>query len=232
MNRNRLIIITVLSLLLGLLAFVMRQQSPARIDLPYDINSGGLAAEFATTPIEINEVMGSDRRYTASISQQQYLDFPFIACYVALFVVLGLALRTYDVPGASVLAWIAIVCAIAGGLCDIAENVTILKTMATPSALSSNVRWFSVPKWALAFLVMFIESAVFFFWPRLKLWWRIAAVIVGGLFLFAGASGLLFSLLVSIPDIAWSAAWMSYALFALLLFAAARLVLPGLARAR
>lgn len=225
-NRKHILIAIGLLVILGVLAFVMRGHIPPRIDLPFDVSSTGLAAEFASTPMDINTVLGADRRYAEAIQQQQYLDFAFIVCYVALFVILGLALRDYDVPGARLLGWAAIVCAIGAGLFDVAENITILTTASVVTSLTSPVRMFSIPKWALVSLVMVIESVVILFWPRLRLWWRIAAVIVGGLLLFAGCSGLLFSLLVSIPDIAWSAEWMTYALIALLVFLVAEAFLP------
>jgi hypothetical protein len=50
------------------------------------------------------------------------------------------------------------------------------------------------------------------------MWWRFGSVVVGGLFLFSGALGLLFTLLVSIHDIPTATEWMTYALVALLAF--------------
>jgi hypothetical protein len=217
-NRRHIFLAIALLIFLAVLGAIMSRQIPSRIDLPFELSSTSMAAEFAATPMEVNEVISADRAYVQPLKQQQYLDFISIPAYVALLVILGLALRTYEIPGARWLAWIAVVCAILAGLCDIAENVTILKVISLPTPLSSKVRWFSLPKWTLVFLVMTIESLLFFFWPALKLWWRIAAVIVGALFLFVGSSGLLFSLLVSITDIAWSASWMVWAFSALLLF--------------
>lgn len=213
-----------LLLALAILGFIIHRQIGPRIDLPFETTSTMLAAEFASTPDEIIAVIGSDRRYSKPLATQQYLDFAFIAGYVALFILIALALRTYDVPGARWLAYIAIVCAVAAGACDIGENLSILKTAGTPAMNTSAVRWFSIPKWSLVFLVMAIESIVFLFWPRLKLWWRMAACVVGGLLLFVGASGLLFAALMSFSDIAWTSEWMSWAMLAMLLFLGARLV--------
>jgi hypothetical protein len=223
-NRTHLFIVLALLLALGLLGWIMGRQIPPRIDLPFETGSTVLAAEFASMPDEIISVFGVDRRYAKPLQMQQYLDFIFIACYVALFVIIGLALKNYDLPGARWAAWIVIACAVAAGLFDIGENITILRTIANAGATTSPVRWFSVPKWALVFLVMLLESPVFFFWPRLNLWWRLAGIAVGGLFLFTGASGLLFSALVSVSDIAWVAEWMAWAIGASTLFIAALLV--------
>lgn len=223
---DRAHLIIALAMLLGMIVFgwVMNRQIPPRIDLPFETGSTVLAAEFASMPDEILNVLGGDRRYAQPLRIVQYLDFGFIVYYVVLFVLIGAALRQYDVPGARWLSLIAIVAAIAAGVLDIAENITILRTISNPAPTTSPVRWFSVPKWTLAFLTMLLESGAFFFWPRLTLWWRIAAVVVGGLFLFAGASGLLFSLLVSVSDIAWTVEWMSVAVLALTIFMAAMLV--------
>jgi hypothetical protein len=223
-NRTHLFIVFALLLALSVLAWIMGRQIPLRIDLPFETTSAGLAAEFASMPDEIINVLGADRRYAKPLQLQQYIDFVFIPCYVALFVVIGLALRKYDLPGTHWVTGIAIGCAVAAGLFDIGENVTILRTIANAGATTSPVRWFSVPKWALVFLVMLLESPYFIFWPRLGLWWRLAGVITGGLFLFVGASGLLFSALVSISDIIWVAERLAWAIGASMLFIAALLV--------
>ncbi len=207
-----------LLVVLGVLGTLINREIPPRIDLPFELTSTALAAQFASTPMEVNEVISADRSYAQAVKRQQWLDFGFIPAYVAVLVILGLALKSYDVPGARWLAWVAVFCAVAAGLCDVAENITIMKVVSSPTPLSSSVRWFSLPKWTLVFLVLTIESLLFFFWPALKLVGRISAVIVGGLFLFAGSSGLLFSMLVSIPDIAWSANWIPWAFAALFLF--------------
>jgi hypothetical protein len=223
-NRIHIFIAIGLLLALAILGGIIHSQIPPRIDLPFGTTSTIVAAEFASTPDDIIAVIGSDRRYSKPLATQQYLDFPFIACYVALFIILALALRNYDVPGARGLAYTAIACAILAGACDVGENISILKTAGTPAMNTAVVRWFSIPKWSLVFLVMTIESLVFFFWPRLKLWWRLAACIVGGLMLFVGAGGLLFAALMSLSDITWIAEWITWAMGAMLLFLAARVV--------
>ena len=226
-NRIHLWIALVLLIALAILGALIRRQIVPRIDLPFETTSTMMAAEFASTPDEIIAVLGADRRYAKPLETQQYLDFPFIACYVALFILIALPLRNYDVPGARWLAYAAIVSTILAGLSDIGENISILKTAGTPAMNTSIVRWFSIPKWSLVFLVLVIESVVFLFWPRLTLWWRISACVVGGLLLFIGASGLLFAALMSLNDIAWTAEWMSWAIVALILFLAARLVVSA-----
>jgi hypothetical protein len=216
-NRTHILLCVCLLALLAGLGFAMRAQFPDRIDLPFDTGSTILAAEFARTPEEVNAVIGSDRRYAKPLETQQYLDFPFIAGYVALFIILALALKKYDIPGARWVAWISIAGAVAAGGCDIAENIAILKALNTTAAISQ-ARLFSLPKWGLVFLVMIFESAVFFFWPRLGLWWRLAAIITGGLWLVAGASGALFASLASVTDIPWSVNWISWAMGTTLAF--------------
>jgi hypothetical protein len=217
-NRKHILITIGLLIVLAILGDIMRRQIPPRIELPFDTQSTMLAAEFMRGPEEVNGVFGSGHRYARDIQQQQYVDFAFIPCYVALFAMLGLTLRHYDLPAARTLAWTTVALAVAAGALDVAENLSILSVAANPNSFSANVRWFSVPKWLLVFLLMTITSAVLFFWPGLKLAWRLAAITVGGLFLFAGASGLLFTSLVSVRDIEFSARWMGYAFTGLLVF--------------
>ena len=223
-NRTHTLIVLGLLIVLAVLGFIMQRLIPPRIDLPFETTSTVLAAEFASLPDEIAAVLGTGRTYADPLKMAQYLDFPFIASYVALFVILGLALRNYDVPAARGVAWTSVICAVAAGIFDVAENVTILRTIANPVALSSHVRWFSMPKWGLAFFVMLVESIVFLFWPKLTLWWRLAAVLLGLFFLFVGGAGMLFTLLGSVADIGWTADLMAWAMGLLLVFMAAMLV--------
>lgn len=228
-NRTLLLCVCLLVVLAGLATW-MRALFPERIDLPFDTGSTIMAAEFAQTPEEFSAVIGSDRRYAGALKTQQYLDFPFIAGYVALFVLLGLTLKTYDVPGARWLAWAAIVAAVVAGICDILENITILQALSS-SAVMLQTRRYSIPKWGFAFLAVFIEAGVFFFWPRLGLWWRLGAAAAGFLWLVTGSSGVLFAALASVTDIPWSASWMTWGLTAALLFMGAILVRDRLRKA-
>ena len=217
-NRNHLLLAIGLLIVLAALGIVMRNQIPPRIDLPFDVPSTILAAEFANTPTDINAVFGAEHRYAPQIKTIQFIDFVFIPCYVALFVLMGWNLRRYDIPAPAILSWIVVGAAVLAGVLDIAENITVLGTANNSNSLTSHVRNFSVPKFGLVFLVMLLESVLFLFWPRLKLWWRLGAVAVGFMFLFAGAAGLLFTLLLSIHDLADAAMWMSWALTAALVF--------------
>lgn len=223
-NRVHIAAVVGLLIVLALLGYFMNNLIPNRTDLPYDTGSTILAAEFATMPDEIVAVLGTAHNYAAPLKEAQYIDFAFIACYVAAFVLMGWALRNYDIPGPRGAAWTAVICAVLAGVFDVLENMAVLRTIANPATLHSNVRWFSLPKWGLVFFTMFVESLLFLFWPRLKLWWRLAAVVVGLLFLFVGASGVLFTLLTSVDGISWSADWMTAALIGTLVFMAAMLV--------
>ncbi len=222
-DRNRIVLGVVLLAALAVLGSIMGRQIPPRIDLPYDLQSTGLAAEFARNPEEVNAVVGSDRRYAPIIAREQYIDFAFIPCYVALFLLLAWELRRTELPGAIWLAIVAALFAMAAGAFDVAENFAILRVMNNPAVIESSARTFSIPKWAFVFATMIVESPLFLAWPGLRGRWRAASIGVGALFLFAGASGLMFSLLLSFNDIAWSAGWMSWAMVGLLLFLLGRL---------
>ena len=224
-NRNHLFIAIALCIALGVLATIMERQIPSRIDLPFDVSSTTLAAEFAHMPDEINAVFGAAHRWAPEIKTITYLDFAFIPCYVALFALFGWTLRNYEVPAPAALSWICIGGAVAAGVFDILENIAILTMANTPSAVESNVRTYSLPKWGLVFLVLALESVLFFFWPKLKLWWRLAAVAIGFGFLISGALGLLFTFLLAIRDLGDAAQWMSWSLAAAMIFFIAFLVL-------
>jgi hypothetical protein len=219
-NRTHIWIVLGLLIALALLGGIMQRMIPPRIDLPFETQSTILAAEFASMPDEIVTVLGATRNYAEPLKRAQYLDFPFIVCYVALFVLLGLALRNYDIPTPRGLSWTVIVCSVLAGIFDIAENVTILRTIANPVAFNSHVRWFSLPKWGLVFFVMMLLSILFLFWPRLVMWWRLAAVSLGLFFMFVGGAGLLFTFLTSVGDIGWAANLMGWAMGSLLVFMA------------
>lgn len=228
-DRNQILLAIALLIVLAIVGFIIGKQIPPRVDLPFDTGSTVLAVQFAHLPEEVNNVFGAAHRYAPEIRRAQYLDFVFIAGYVALFVLTGLTLRRYDIPAPRLAAWLAVGCAVAGGAFDVAENIAILKLAANPNVITSDVRFLSLPKWGLISLVLIVESAVFFFWPRLAMWWRLAAVVVGAMFLGAGGASLLFTLLVSVRDLATAADWISYALLAMLLFLCA---IYGLRRKR
>jgi hypothetical protein len=207
-----------LCIALAVLATIMGRQIPPRIDLPFDVSSTTLAAEFTQTPDEINAVYGAAHRWAPEIKTIQYIDFAFIPCYVALFALLGWTLRRYDVPGATALSWMCIIGAIAAGVFDVLENISILAMANRPNVVESHVRTYSLPKWGLAFLVLALESVLFFFWPKLKLWWRLAAVVIGFGFLVSGALGLLFTFLLAIQDLGDAAQWMAWSIGGAMLF--------------
>lgn len=224
-NRKHILLAIALLIVLGALGAIMRSQIPPRIDLPFDLQSTTLAAEFAHLPQDVSAVFGSGHGYGPAIVRQQYWDFAFIPCYVGLFIILALALRSYDVPAPRTLAWTGVACSVVAGALDVAENIAIIAVANNANVITSGVRRFSMPKWGLVFAASIVVSAVFLFWPRLRLPWRIAAAAVGALFALAGAGGLLFTLLGSIHDIAGSAEWLTWALTAALVFLSAVAVL-------
>jgi len=129
----------------------------------------GIAVELARDQPDFDQMVGLPAAGPGSTSistrswlrRQQFLDFLFIALYVALFWLLGGVEKSAGFPVAWLLgtaAQAAIVCA---GLCDVLEDVAILRALAgSPKTLP--IRTFGLPKWGLFFLAALLLSAWFF----------------------------------------------------------------------
>ncbi len=128
----------------------------------------GIAVELARDQADFDQMVGLPAAGPGSTStptrtwlrRQQFLDFLFIALYVALFWLLGGVEKSAGFPVARLLgtaAQAAIVCA---GLCDVLEDVAILRALAgSPEILP--IRTFGLPKWGLFFLAALLLSAWF-----------------------------------------------------------------------
>jgi hypothetical protein len=129
----------------------------------------GIAVELVRDQADFDQMVGLPAAGPGSTStptrtwlrRQQFLDFLFIALYVALFWLLGGVEKSAGFPVARLLgtaAQAAIVCA---GLCDVLEDVAILRALAgSPETLP--IRTFGLPKWGLFFLAALLLSAWFF----------------------------------------------------------------------
>ena len=129
----------------------------------------GIAVELARDQPDFDQMVGlpaagpgsTSARTRTWLGRQQFLDFLFIALYVALFWLLGEVEKAAGFPVAWLLgtaAQAAIVCA---GLCDVLEDIAILRALAgSPETLP--IRTFGLPKWGLFFLAALLLSAWFF----------------------------------------------------------------------
>jgi hypothetical protein len=84
---------------------------------------------------------------------KQYADFGFIACYATLFVLISLLLMAEG----RAIAIAAAAMGVIAGICDVIENIGILRVVDTPlnrttQAMIDAIRYPSLTKWALASL--------------------------------------------------------------------------------
>lgn len=137
----------------------------------------GLSLELADSITDVDEVIGKDSTPAGTHNRRvgarlQYLDFLFIPLYVAFFTTTAL-MRTGRAWG-----WVAIAPAVLTGLCDVAEDVQILRMLRGKSGVSA--RGFGRAKWFFYFATIAAEGVLFF--------------VVGGASAFREAAGMLFGL--------------------------------------
>lgn len=157
----------------------------------------GLAMELASSPDEVRRILGEEQNLwnREVMRQQQAVDFMFIAAYWLLFTLSAVFLAQRQFPHADLAAVVATLLATAGAVCDVWENVFILKiTKATldesAQPLIDQCRTAALWKWRLLFLAMLLLSAVFL---GRKDWSTLAGVwfwIPGVLMAVAGVWGL------------------------------------------
>jgi hypothetical protein len=181
--------LTVLSVVMGVLG--SKVKIPSGHALPGGLKPT-LAAELARSRAEIDQIVGpagspEGESNRSILRWQQYLDLPFIAGYVLLFLVLGQLESTLSFAGAMVLSLAARGMAAAAGLADVLEDLAILRAL---GGKEISVRRFGIPKWLFFFLALLGESALFFFFPASSPVQHGFAVLIGILFLLAGLGGL------------------------------------------
>lgn len=121
----------------------------------------------------LGEAPGPDRE---AMRLKQYLDFPFIACYAALYI----ALTILFFSRTRILAAAAGACGIAAAVFDVRENVAILRIVDVPLARTSQamvdaIRTAGLTKWTLAFAAAALFGALFLT-ARNKIWRAIGAL--------------------------------------------------------
>ena len=146
-----------------------------------------VALQVAQNVREVDGILGdapsADRE---AMRLKQYLDFPFIACYVALYLVLAMLFF----PGARLIAATAAASGMAAGVFDVRENLAILRIVDVPlnrttQAMVDAIRSAGLTKWTLAFFTTALFAALFLRdretqGPRAKGWgmvWRAIGVV-------------------------------------------------------
>lgn len=150
------------------------------------ISNPVLAMEVARNVSEVDAILSDapspDRE---AMRIKQFADFGFICAYASLFVVMSLLLMREG----RLLGMAAATMGVIAALCDVAENVGILRIVNTNLAHTTQsmidaVRYPSLAKWTLASLALGLLAILFM---RLK---RAGPRIVGALDLIAALLGL------------------------------------------
>ncbi len=150
-------VVGILALLFILYSLLMGQMKSSGLSAGY--TNPVLALELAANGAEIDAINRSEGgKATAFIRQQLFKDFGYIAIYVAFFSCLALLLTELVSDWSKYLSLGAVVCALMAGTFDVIENFRMLKATSTPSgaatdSLANSIRYPSLAKWALLFIV-------------------------------------------------------------------------------
>jgi hypothetical protein len=148
--------LVILALLAGKPSFTNASQAPRGIRDPM------IALQMARDAGEVDAILGEspgpDRE---AMRLKQYIDFAFIASYVALFGAMGAALTRRSRWG-----WVVAVSGLAMGVPDALENLAILRLLPvdlsnTTQAMIDAIRQASVIKWSCASATMVVLALVF-----------------------------------------------------------------------
>jgi len=150
-------VVGILALLFILYSLWMGQMKAS--GLPAGYTSPVLALELAANGAEIDAINRSEGgKATAFIKQQLSKDFGYIAIYVVFLSCLALLLTELSSDWTRYLSVGAVVCAVLAGMFDVIENFRMLKATSTPAgaatdSLANSIRYPSLAKWALLFIV-------------------------------------------------------------------------------
>jgi len=206
------------------------------LNLPNGLSRPGLAMELADSK-SVEAVLSAGVDLTAdpaivksqkeanlrAMAWMQYWDFPFIAGYVALFVIIARRASLLGFRPLNLIAFVAGFTAIAAGVLDILEDCVILAAMRTHDG-ALQIRPFGWSKWAMVFVTMLLESSVFFAWTNLPTSGRILSLLAGVGFFSVSLLGVQSTLLQCDASLELDSGWLTGVLTVLALFTAWRFV--------
>jgi hypothetical protein len=147
------------------------------------ITSPVLALELARNVDEVDLILEEKPSLDREVMRvKQYWDFVFIAAYWMLYVTIARLLEQRK------LAVTAAIAATVAAVCDVIENVAILRVVDadlahTTQGMIDAIRIPSLIKWSLVFTATGILAT--YFWPRIKtlaaIWWLAPAIGFYGL---------------------------------------------------
>jgi hypothetical protein len=133
--------------------------------LPGGFHGRVLALEFVSSVGDAQKVLGPDvSRNTEVMRKVISIDFVWIACYAALFVLIGVMLSRRNCPWARYLALVAIVSGLAAAAFDVKENTKILELLSSTAVTQEQlnaVRDATLTKWTLSFVSMAVLAIAF-----------------------------------------------------------------------
>ena len=180
-------VVGILAILFMLYSLWMGQMKAAGLLSGY--TNPVLALELAANGAEIDAINRSEGgKATEFIRKQVFKDFGYIVIYVVFFSCLALLLIELSSDWSKYLGWAALVCALIAGVFDVIENLRMLKATSTPAgaatdSLANSIRYPSLTKWALLFVVCLLVGLIL---SRLQGW----LLIPGLAFLIAALLGL------------------------------------------
>jgi hypothetical protein len=162
-------IIGILALLVLLVALSMMFVERGLQETPQDLgfNKRGMALQFVTDGSSVNKIVGPDYSINGPILRNAILiDFPFILCYGALFIAIGVLLSRRNCPWATYLGLLAIITGVTAAAFDVRENINMLKVLdcvpCNPGpVLINNINDSALAKWCLTFVTIGLLAIAF-----------------------------------------------------------------------
>jgi hypothetical protein len=209
--------------------------NPVPLNLPGGLSLPGLAIELddgnvpkvldaAVDTTAANDVQATQKaRNRRALRLMQYWDFPFIAGYVTLFVVIARRARLLGYTPLKLIAYTAALTAIAAGCLDIVEDAAILHAVGAGSVGRFPIQVYGWWKWKMVFITMLLESSVFFAWTSLPTMGRILALLTGAGFFVVSLLGIQSTLLRCDASLELDSEWVFVVFVVLAVFTAWRL---------
>jgi hypothetical protein len=133
--------------------------------LPGKFGGRIMAMEFISTAPDLAKILGPTVSQNTEVMKKVLsIDFVWIGCYGALFVLTGALLSRRNCPWAKYLALLAIVTGLAAAAFDVRENLKILELLASQSVTQeqvNGVRDAALTKWTLSFFSIAVLAIAF-----------------------------------------------------------------------
>lgn len=107
-------------------------------------NYGIVDFELAFTSFRAEEILSRwNQEQRIEATKSLYMDFFFIICYVVALVSLGLLVSYNLYPSSQQVGFYLSLLPIVAGLCDVCENILLLRILASPDDISDGIAFFA-----------------------------------------------------------------------------------------